>query len=90
MNRIVRQALLALTLATFVFALAAPASAAEPARMDLDLPAQSLDAALEQLATASGHTIVAPQELTEGKTTPPVSGLLTLDEALARKIHEGE
>lgn len=84
----VRQASRILTLAILAFALAVPAVAAEPARLALDLPAQSLGASLDQLASVSGVTIVAPPELTAGRTAPALSGLFTLEEALQRLLAE--
>jgi iron complex outermembrane receptor protein len=68
------------------FAAVALVIAAEPIRLDLDLPEQRLDVSLDLLAKTSGVAIVAPQDLTAGRTAPSVSGRLTLEEALERLL----
>jgi hemoglobin/transferrin/lactoferrin receptor protein len=59
---------------------------AQSAALDLDLPAQPLDKALNALARQSGAQIVFVTGLAAGKQAPAVHGRLTVGEALHRLL----
>ena len=51
-----------------------------------DIKAQPLSEALMLFGTQVGAIVMAPSELTNGKTSKPVSGQLTSQEALTRML----
>jgi hypothetical protein len=77
-----------LTWASVALALIAIAFAlhAEEARSHFDIKAQPLAEALMAFGAQAGASVVAPTELTVGKTSNPVSGELTIKDALSRML----
>ncbi|NMN02936.1 MULTISPECIES: TonB-dependent receptor [unclassified Novosphingobium] len=71
----------AFLLAASLWALAVPAAAQE-ARQELHLPAQSLGDALRALGSASRREIIFTPEVVAGKTSGPIDGAYTFREAL--------
>lgn len=63
-----------------------PACAEEAPRFLLDLPAESLCAALRDLAAATHRNIIAASRDTEGKVAPPLTGNYTLAEAVKQLL----
>lgn len=72
------------TLATAL--LLAGAAWAQGALVNLDIPAQPLDKALNALALQSNARVVFATELTDGKTAPALKGTLAPREALDRLL----
>lgn len=73
--------------ATLVSAMLLSASVlAQAGPVDLDIPAQPLDQALNALARQSGAQIVFVSDVAAGKTAPALKGRLTVTEALARLL----
>src|SRR5688572_8922847 len=74
----------ALLSCSFVFltvtALAAPQAQARIATYNLDIPAQNLNSALQELALASQHKLFYKAELIEGKTAPALKGDYTAEQ----------
>jgi hypothetical protein len=77
-----------LTLASLALALIGIACAlhAADATSHFDIKAQPLAEALMAFGAQAGASVVAPTELTVGKTSNPVSGELTIKEALSRML----
>lgn len=74
-------------------ALAAPVhaqSGAAPAPVSIDIPAQSLGQALNELARQANLQLSFPADLVAGKTAPAVSGQLTTRQALDRLLAGSE
>jgi iron complex outermembrane receptor protein len=59
---------------------------AAEASSHFDIKAQPLAEALMALGAQAGASVVAPTELTVGKTSNPVSGELTIKDALSRML----
>lgn len=59
------------------------AAADQGAQARIEMPSQSLQAALAALGEEYGVTVVAPGDLVRNKTAPPVYGAFTADEAVA-------
>jgi iron complex outermembrane receptor protein len=59
---------------------------AAEANSHFDIKAQPLAEALMALGAQAGASVVAPAELTVGKTSNPVSGELTIKDALSRML----
>ncbi|VWC63675.1 TonB-dependent siderophore receptor [Burkholderia contaminans] len=57
------------------------------AQTSINLPAQSLSATLSQLAREAGVNILAPDNIVAGRAAPAVSGMLTVNDALARLLN---
>ncbi len=64
----------------------APASAQDAGEFEFSLPAQDLSDSLRALSVQSGESIVAAGDLVRGRRAAPLSGLLTVEEALARLL----
>ena len=62
------------------------ASAQDAVKMQVNIPSQSLQSALAAIGDDYGVTIVAPGALVRGKTAPPVTGEMTIDQAVARLL----
>lgn len=62
---------------------AQPVAAHDEQRVAVDLPAQPLAQSLHDLASVSGHTILADTDTVAGKTSPAIHGSYTVAEALA-------
>ncbi|MBL8265656.1 TonB-dependent receptor domain-containing protein, partial [Steroidobacter sp.] len=83
MNRCLSNALaVALALSGASVSLPSPASAAGQAAVTVDLPAQSLAAALRELARQADIQIAVQSELTDGRTAPKLSGKYSPADAL--------
>lgn len=61
---------------------AATAAGARSVTYSLDIPSQSLNEALQQLALASRHKLFYRSELVEGKKSPALKGEFTAEQAL--------
>ncbi|HWX26402.1 MAG TPA: STN domain-containing protein [Steroidobacteraceae bacterium] len=72
---------LALILAMIPFA-----SGADEVHKHFDIKAQPLSEALMAFGAQTGAIVMAPSELTAGKTSRPVTGELTAQEALTRML----
>ena len=72
---------LALILATIPFA-----GRADEVSKHFDIKAQPLSEALMAFGAQTGAIVMAPSELTAGKTSTPVTGQLTPQEALTRML----
>ncbi len=59
---------------------------AQTSPRDYNIPAQDLASALRAFARASGGEVAFDSRLTRGKTSPPVNGRLSPDEAMARLL----
>ena len=57
-----------------------------PAQIEVLIEAQPLNAALVQAGHQFGVVVVAPENLTEDKTSPLVSGALTADQAINKLL----
>lgn len=68
--------------------IAAQATLAQEQRIDFDIPAQPLDAALSYYGDATGREALYDTSLADGRTSGSVQGLLTPNEAL-RKLLTG-
>ena len=66
-----------------VVLVAPPVAARDEQRVALDLPAQPLAQSLRDLATASGRTVLADNDVVAGKAAPAVRGSYTVAEALS-------
>lgn len=64
----------------------ARAQQATPAPMSINIPAQSLAQALNELARQANLQLSFPAELVSGKTAPAISGRLTVRQALDRLL----
>jgi outer membrane receptor protein involved in Fe transport len=74
------------TLALLLFAGITPARAQPAAEFAFDLPAESLSAALRDVAVRTGRNVVAPDELVQNRKAPPLAGTFTAEEAVARLL----
>ncbi|WP_206243564.1 TonB-dependent receptor [Novosphingobium terrae] len=63
-----------------------PANAQEAQRYDINLPAETLGAAMRDLAVLSHTNIVSAAQNTDGKTIPGLAGRFTVGEALDRLL----
>lgn len=63
-------------------AVAAPPAQARSVTYDLDIPAQSLNDALQALALASKHKLLYSSELVDGKRSPALKGQFTTEQAV--------
>jgi iron complex outermembrane recepter protein len=59
---------------------------ADEATLHFDIKAQSLSEALMEFGVQTGAIVMASSELTAGKTSKPVTGQLTRQEALIRLL----
>jgi iron complex outermembrane receptor protein len=66
--------------------LAAPAPDTRGVTYDLDIPAQSLNDALQALALISRHKLLYSSELVNGKSSPPLKGKFTAEQAVRALI----
>lgn len=83
---IIRVAAMAASISTATVALVLGVSAAHAqatSRQTYHLPRQPLAVSLRAVSLASGRSIVAPAELLEGRSAPPLDGAFTADEAVA-------
>src|ERR1700722_3968082 len=62
--------------------LAAPPAEARSTTYNLDIPAQSLNDALQNLALTSQHKLLYSSELVEGKRSPALKGQFTTEQAV--------
>lgn len=60
---------------------------AAPPTYALDLPAQSLESALQQFAVASQHRLLYRSELVRGRTAPPLKGDYSAEDAVRRLLN---
>ncbi|MEM9617955.1 MAG: TonB-dependent receptor [Pseudomonadota bacterium] len=74
----------AIAVAFALTGLPATASAQESVRVDIE--AQPLGEALGDIGNRFRVTVIAPDALVQGKTTPPISGSLTAEQAIARVL----
>src|SRR6185437_1648812 len=63
-------------------AIAAPPAQARTVTYNLDIPAQSLNDALQALALVSKHKLLYSSELVDGKRSPALKGQFTTDQAV--------
>jgi outer membrane receptor protein involved in Fe transport len=63
-------------------AMAAPPAEESGATYSLDIPAQSLNDALQAVALASKHELLYSAKLVEGKSSAPLKGIFTAQEAV--------
>lgn len=63
-------------------AVAAPPAQSRTVTYDLDIPAQSLNDALQALALVSKHKLLYSSELVDGKRSPAVKGRFTTEQAV--------
>jgi outer membrane receptor protein involved in Fe transport len=77
-----RRLALSVSAAMFVLPMAAPAAAAPQDAQTYDLASENLEAALHDIATASGQTVLAPTALVAGRIAPPLKGRFTAEEAV--------
>jgi outer membrane receptor protein involved in Fe transport len=67
-------------------ALAGPPAEARSLTYALDIPAQTLGTALEQLAAQSHHKLFFRSDLVEGRTSPALKGEFTAEEAIGQLL----
>src|SRR5665213_1945896 len=63
-------------------AVAAPPAQSRAVTYNLDIPAQSLNDALQALALASKHKLLYSSELVDGKKSPALKGQFTTEQAV--------
>jgi len=80
-----RRAVLAAWLSAAAAAAVAGAAAQPAAPLHFDLPAQPLAQAINRIAQAAGISVLV-QGRGEGRTSPPIRGEMTLDNALRRML----
>lgn len=73
-------------LAVLAFASATAAVAQPQDHFTFDLPAEALSQALRDVAVRSGRNVIVPAELVGTQQTPPLTGTLTAEEAVARLL----
>lgn len=70
------------TVTTFSTTFAAPPAEARSVIYNLNIPAQSLDSALQAFALVSHHRLLYKSALVEGRTAPALKGEFTTEEAM--------
>jgi iron complex outermembrane receptor protein len=84
-NRQIGRAFFGLSVAAMALC-AAPAAAQEAAPRQYQLSGQALGSALRTVSVLSGQAIVAPSELVAGKTSRPLMGTYSTEDAVARLL----
>lgn len=75
-----------LTVVTLSTTFAAPPAEAHAVQYNLDIPAQSLDSALQAFALVSHHRLLYKSPLVEGQSAPALKGEFTTEEAIKKLL----
>jgi outer membrane receptor protein involved in Fe transport len=68
------------------FVMACGAAAQPAGRFNFQLPAEPLSDALRDVAVETGRNVIAPQDLVQARRAPPLAGMFTAEEAVARLL----
>lgn len=74
------------TLSLLLLANSTLAAAQSPEHFSFNQPAESLSQALRDVAVRTGRNLIAPSDLIGERQAPPLTGILTAEEAVARLL----